>query len=117
MPPAAVAPPPGGVPPTATGGVPPSPEDANAALGRLTTFIHSPESVDLSDLTLQVRRQQMSQRLAQLQSRTEELLAKGEKLESAVAHAKSYITQAIRKGFAVGAGHSPVHHFYRFWKT
>jgi len=44
-------------------------------------------------------------------------LAKGEKLESAVAHAKSYITQAIRKGFAVGAGYSPVHHFYRFWKT
>jgi hydroxymethylpyrimidine/phosphomethylpyrimidine kinase len=42
-------------------------------------------------------------------------LAKGEKLESAVAHAKSYITQAIRKGFAVGAGHSPVNHFYRFW--
>ena len=42
-------------------------------------------------------------------------LAKGEKLESAVAHAKSYITQAIRQGFAVGSGHSPVHHFYRFW--
>jgi hydroxymethylpyrimidine/phosphomethylpyrimidine kinase len=44
-------------------------------------------------------------------------LAKGEKLDAAVAHAKIYMTRAIRKSFAVGAGHSPVHHFYRFWKT
>ena len=43
-------------------------------------------------------------------------LAKGMKLEAAVAQAKRYITQAIRRGFAVGSGHSPVHHFYRFWK-
>lgn len=43
-------------------------------------------------------------------------LAKGEKLESTVVQAKRYITQAIRKGFAIGSGHSPVHHFYRFWK-
>lgn len=43
-------------------------------------------------------------------------LAKGEKLERAVVQAKKYITQAIRKGFAIGSGHSPVHHFYRFWK-
>ena len=42
-------------------------------------------------------------------------LAKGEKLENAVVQAKRYITQAIRKGFAIGSGHSPVHHFYRFW--
>ncbi len=42
-------------------------------------------------------------------------LARGEKLESAVMHAKTYITAAIRKGFAIGAGHGPVHHFYRFW--
>jgi hydroxymethylpyrimidine/phosphomethylpyrimidine kinase len=44
-------------------------------------------------------------------------LAKGEKLEDAVVLAKKYITQAIRRGFAVGSGHSPVHHFYRFWKN
>jgi hydroxymethylpyrimidine/phosphomethylpyrimidine kinase len=44
-------------------------------------------------------------------------LAKGEKLEQAVAHAKIYMTRAIRKSFAIGAGHSPVHHFYRFWKN
>lgn len=44
-------------------------------------------------------------------------LARGEKLENAVAQAKRYITQAIRKGFAVGSGHSPVHHFYHFWKN
>lgn len=42
-------------------------------------------------------------------------LAKGEKLEQAVAHAKTFITRAIRKSFAIGAGHSPVHHFYNFW--
>ena len=42
-------------------------------------------------------------------------LAKGEKLENAVVQAKRYITQAIRKGFPIGSGHSPVHHFYRFW--
>lgn len=43
-------------------------------------------------------------------------LAKGEELEKAVLQAKRYITEAIRKGFAIGSGHSPVHHFYRFWK-
>lgn len=44
-------------------------------------------------------------------------LAKGETLERAVSLAKQYITQAIRAGFTVGAGHSPVNHFYRFWKS
>jgi hydroxymethylpyrimidine/phosphomethylpyrimidine kinase len=43
-------------------------------------------------------------------------LAKGEKIERAVALAKKYITEAIRSSFTVGAGHSPVHHFYRYWK-
>ena len=43
-------------------------------------------------------------------------LAKGQNLESAVAEAKKFITQAIRNGFAIGSGHSPVHHFFRFWK-
>lgn len=42
-------------------------------------------------------------------------LAKGEKLESAVMHAKTYITSALRKGFPVGSGHGPVHHFFRQW--
>ncbi len=44
-------------------------------------------------------------------------LARGETLERAIALAKRYITGAIRAGFAVGAGHSPVHHFYRLWKV
>ena len=44
-------------------------------------------------------------------------LAKGSTLEEAVRAAKKYITAAIQNGFSVGAGHSPVHHFYRFWKT
>jgi hydroxymethylpyrimidine/phosphomethylpyrimidine kinase len=43
-------------------------------------------------------------------------LANGESLEGAVRAAKKYITAAIRAGFKVGAGHSPVHHFQRFWK-
>ncbi len=42
-------------------------------------------------------------------------LARGEKLESAVSLAKEYITGAIRHGFTVGSGHSPVHHFYQLW--
>jgi hydroxymethylpyrimidine/phosphomethylpyrimidine kinase len=42
-------------------------------------------------------------------------LANGEKLEEAVTHAKRFITDAIRAGFAVGAGHGPVHHFYALW--
>jgi len=44
-------------------------------------------------------------------------LAQGQKLEDAIVLGKKYITQTIRKGFAVGSGHSPVHHFYRFWKN
>jgi hydroxymethylpyrimidine/phosphomethylpyrimidine kinase len=44
-------------------------------------------------------------------------LAKGKTVEEAVILAKKYITQAIREGFAVGSGHSPVHHFHRFWKN
>jgi hydroxymethylpyrimidine/phosphomethylpyrimidine kinase len=44
-------------------------------------------------------------------------LANGESIENAVVLAKKYITQAIRHGFAVGSGHSPVHHFHRFWKN
>jgi hydroxymethylpyrimidine/phosphomethylpyrimidine kinase len=44
-------------------------------------------------------------------------LAKGEKLDSAVALAKKFITRAIQSSFSIGAGHSPVHHFYRFWKN
>jgi hydroxymethylpyrimidine/phosphomethylpyrimidine kinase len=44
-------------------------------------------------------------------------LARGEALESAVRATKKYITAAIRRSFAVGAGHGPVHHFYRLWKN
>ena len=42
-------------------------------------------------------------------------LARGEALERAVSLAKTYITGAIGAGFVIGAGHSPVHHFYRLW--
>ena len=43
-------------------------------------------------------------------------LAKGQSVEDAVRLAKKYITAAIRAGFRIGAGHSPVHHFYQLWK-
>jgi len=43
-------------------------------------------------------------------------LAKGEKLDRAVALAKKFITRAIQSSFSIGAGHSPVHHFHQFWK-
>jgi hydroxymethylpyrimidine/phosphomethylpyrimidine kinase len=42
-------------------------------------------------------------------------LARGEKLESAVVQAKTYITAAIRHSFPIGAGQVPVHHFFRTW--
>jgi hydroxymethylpyrimidine/phosphomethylpyrimidine kinase len=43
-------------------------------------------------------------------------LAKGETVETAVSRAKRYITETIRHGFAVGSGHSPVHHFHALWR-
>lgn len=42
-------------------------------------------------------------------------LARGIQLETAVVLTKRYISQAIRRAFAIGAGHSPVHHFYHIW--
>ena len=44
-------------------------------------------------------------------------LARNKELETAVAEAKEFITQAIRQAFAIGAGHSPVHHFHGYWDT
>jgi hydroxymethylpyrimidine/phosphomethylpyrimidine kinase len=44
-------------------------------------------------------------------------LAKGEDVETAVRHAKEYISGAIRAGanYVIGRGHGPVHHFFRFF--
>ena len=44
-------------------------------------------------------------------------LAKGQKVATAVANAKRYITDALRHSYRIGAGHSPVHHFYRYWQA
>jgi hydroxymethylpyrimidine/phosphomethylpyrimidine kinase len=43
-------------------------------------------------------------------------LAKGEPLEQAVGHAKTWISAAIAAadGLGVGKGHGPIHHFHRF---
>jgi hydroxymethylpyrimidine/phosphomethylpyrimidine kinase len=43
-------------------------------------------------------------------------LARGEPLAEAVGHAKEYVTEALRHAYPIGGGHSPVHHFYRWWK-
>ncbi len=44
-------------------------------------------------------------------------LAKGEDLETAVRHAKTFISAAIAAAdrFTVGHGHGPIHHFHRFY--
>ena len=44
-------------------------------------------------------------------------LAKGQQIETAVTNAKRYITDALRHSYRIGAGHSPVHHFFRYWKS
>ncbi|NMA75006.1 MAG: bifunctional hydroxymethylpyrimidine kinase/phosphomethylpyrimidine kinase [Bacteroidales bacterium] len=45
-------------------------------------------------------------------------LAKGYSLNDAVINGKEYITQALMAGseYKIGAGHGPVHHFYKFWE-
>ena len=43
-------------------------------------------------------------------------LAKGLAVEEAVAQAKEYVTEAIRRAFPMGQGHGPLHHFYRLWE-
>jgi hydroxymethylpyrimidine/phosphomethylpyrimidine kinase len=43
-------------------------------------------------------------------------LAKGLNLADAVALAKSYVTLAIQHAYPIGAGHGPVHHFYRYYQ-
>ena len=42
-------------------------------------------------------------------------LAKGVPILDAVKSAKKYITAAIENAYAVGKGHGPVHHFYKFY--
>jgi hydroxymethylpyrimidine/phosphomethylpyrimidine kinase len=42
-------------------------------------------------------------------------LARGLTAPEAVQAAKDYLTGAIAHAYPIGAGHSPVHHFYRWW--
>jgi len=44
-------------------------------------------------------------------------LARGEDLETAIRHAKTFISAAIADAdrFTVGRGHGPIHHFHRFY--
>ena len=43
-------------------------------------------------------------------------LAKGMDVPEAVAQAKEYVTEAIRRAFPIGHGHGPLHHFYKLWE-
>jgi hydroxymethylpyrimidine/phosphomethylpyrimidine kinase len=43
-------------------------------------------------------------------------LAKGMSPADAIALAKSYTTLAIQHAYPIGAGHGPVHHFFRYWQ-
>jgi hydroxymethylpyrimidine/phosphomethylpyrimidine kinase len=42
-------------------------------------------------------------------------LARGRSVPDAVADAKAYLTRAIEQAYAIGRGHSPVHHFHALW--
>ncbi len=42
-------------------------------------------------------------------------LALGQPLPEAVGHAKEYVTEALRHAYPIGAGHGPLHHFWRWW--
>ena len=44
-------------------------------------------------------------------------LARGMPLADAVAEAKAYLTEALRRAYPIGGGHGPVHHFHRWWGT
>ncbi|WP_294083086.1 bifunctional hydroxymethylpyrimidine kinase/phosphomethylpyrimidine kinase [Sphaerobacter sp.] len=43
-------------------------------------------------------------------------LAAGTSALEAIAEAKDYLYQALLHSYTVGAGHSPVHHFYALWR-
>jgi hydroxymethylpyrimidine/phosphomethylpyrimidine kinase len=43
-------------------------------------------------------------------------LAAGTSALEAIAEAKDYLYQALINSYTVGAGHSPVHHFYALWR-
>ncbi|MSQ07226.1 MAG: bifunctional hydroxymethylpyrimidine kinase/phosphomethylpyrimidine kinase [Dehalococcoidia bacterium] len=42
-------------------------------------------------------------------------LARGLTVLEAVALAKEYVTEAIRRSFPIGQGHGPLNHFYKLW--
>ena len=43
-------------------------------------------------------------------------LARAMDTQSAIALAKSYVSLALEHAYPIGAGHGPVHHFYRYWQ-
>jgi hydroxymethylpyrimidine/phosphomethylpyrimidine kinase len=43
-------------------------------------------------------------------------LARGMNVIDSVPQAKEYVTEAIRRSFAIGQGHGPLSHFYKLWE-
>ncbi|MEI5908698.1 bifunctional hydroxymethylpyrimidine kinase/phosphomethylpyrimidine kinase [Bacillus spongiae] len=41
--------------------------------------------------------------------------ANGERLETAIAKGKDYVTEAIKQSFSIGKGNGPTHHFHPFY--
>lgn len=44
------------------------------------------------------------------------LMAKGQSLVPAIQEAKEFVTEGLRHAYPIGAGASPIHHFYQLWK-
>lgn len=44
------------------------------------------------------------------------LMAKGWSLVKAIQEAKEFVTEGLKHAYPIGAGASPIHHFYRLWQ-
>jgi hypothetical protein len=65
--------------------------DSTQAIQDLTAFIHSNESFDLAELTVKMRNTQQSQRFADLEIKTEELIRTGLDAETAMTQARHQV--------------------------
>lgn len=43
-------------------------------------------------------------------------MAKGRTLVSAIQEAKTFVTEGLRRAYAIGSGSSPIHHFHQLWQ-
>lgn len=102
--------------------------DALLALGPVWALVKgghlAGDAVDLltnGDVTVELRAPRLDNRHTHgtgctLASAIASFLAAGQDVETAVRHAKDFVTEAIRHGFALGAGIGPVDHGWR-WRS